>query len=135
MAASRPLAGRQNSAYRSFPVSDYPIPEYPVPTTLAGDPVLREFYPEFVERWLVDITTQWPAIVLRADVTELYRFGHTIKGSFIQFGLRELSDVGRHVMACTDPPDWNRASACVEGLRQTLIRFQSELPSLLEKSS
>ncbi|MCU0331075.1 MAG: hypothetical protein MUC47_08905 [Candidatus Kapabacteria bacterium] len=116
-------------------MSDHPIPEYPIPTVLAGDPVLREFYPEFVERWLADLTTQWPAVVERADPTELYRFGHTIKGSFIQFGLRDLSDVGRHVMACTDPLDWTKASACVEGLRRTLLQFQSILPSLLERSS
>jgi len=102
------------------------IPPFPylVPESVPADPILREFYPEFVNRWLVDLTTQWPEIVERNDAEELYRFGHTIKGSFQQFGLKELSAIGKDIMTSSSDNDWTTASYYVHGLTKILQVLQ-----------
>jgi hypothetical protein len=100
-------------------VSIPPFP-YPVPSSVPADPVLREFYPEFVERWLADLTSQWPEIVERNDAEEMYRFGHTIKGSFLQFGLKELAGIGKDIMAASAENDWTTATYFVNGLTEIL---------------
>lgn len=102
------------------------IPPFPysVPESAPADPILREFYPEFVGRWLADLTAQWPEIVERNDVEELYRFGHTIKGSFQQFGLKELSGIGKDIMTASSDNDWTTASFYVNGLTRILQVLQ-----------
>jgi len=108
------------------------IPPFPfaVPESVPADPVLREFYPEFVERWLSDLTEQWPEIVTRNDVEELYRVGHTIKGSFLQFGLKELAEIGKRIMAASADNDWSTASYYVDGLAEILrVLHQRNLTS------
>lgn len=110
-------------------MSDPSIP-YPIPTTLPQDPILREFYPEFLDRWISDLEHEWPAIRLRADQQELYRFGHTIRGSFLQFGLRDLSDVGKQIMRLSDPPEWDAVATCVDGLRRVLVIVKQDLPPM-----
>lgn len=108
---------------------------YSLPESLPTDPVLREFFPEFLTRWLADIESQWPAIVQRRDATELRRFGHTIRGSFVQFGLRDLSSAGILIMECAEHSNWDKASHVVQHVRQALLEIQSNLPALLSKNT
>jgi len=111
-------------------VSDTLSSTFEMPSELPSDPVLREFYPEFVQRWLTDFEQQWPAIIGRGDVVELRRFGHTIKGSFLQFGLRDMSQAGTKIMSCSDNNDWKGAGEIVASLRAALLHLQSILPSI-----
>jgi hypothetical protein len=108
-------------------VSDLLQPPYPIPTTVPTDPVLVEFYPEFVDRWIADFTDEWPRIMERHDPVELHRFGHTIKGSFVQFAMRDHSKIGIEIMQCADRDDWERAATCVDGLRQMMIELKAHL--------
>ncbi len=110
-----------------LPVSDRLVLPYRVPTSISSDPVLREFFPEFVTQWLHDLTVVWPDIEVRHEKEELYRFGHTIKGSFLQFGLRDLSAVGKDIMADAEREDWASARQCVEGLRVVMSTLKDEL--------
>lgn len=115
-------------------MSTRPFP-YTVPTSLPADPVLREFYPEFVERWLADLRTTWPGIVERGDAEELYRFGHTIKGSFLQFGLKELAGIGIEIMQASKDNDWTSAEFLVEGLEKIMTELHLQLGSTASGTS
>jgi hypothetical protein len=120
---------------QEVPVSDDILFKYSLPTALPSDPVLREFFPEFVTRWLADIASQWPDIKARRDDVELRRFGHTIRGSFIQFGLRDMSEGGVRIMECAARSSWDEAGAIVHHIQRALLDVQSILPTLLSKDS
>lgn len=107
-------------------MSDVPS-TIPLPSTMPTDPVLREFLPEFVERWIADIDATWEPMRERNDQQELYRFGHTIKGSMLQFGLSPLADVGRAIMAASAEEDWDTAHKWTLALRDVLVRLQATL--------
>lgn len=92
------------------------IPTYPVPTGGPSDPVLTDLMPEFIAQWTNDLTVTWAEIKERGDIEEFRRFGHTIKGSFLQFGFRELSPIGREIMGDAENGDWESADLRVQGL-------------------
>ena len=98
---------------------------YDVPDHLPTDPVLADLVPEFLEQWERDLTVTFSGIQERQDVEELRRFGHTIKGSFLQFGFRDLAGVGKEIMIDAENEDWMGALAKVNGILgvvQTLRR-------------
>jgi HPt (histidine-containing phosphotransfer) domain-containing protein len=80
------------------------------------DPILLELLPEFLDAWQTDLSETWRGILERQDAKELERFGHTIKGSFLQFGYRSLSAVGRAIMDDAARNDWAAATVRVEEL-------------------
>lgn len=104
-------------------------PVYQLPTQGPQDPILQELLPEFLDSWLNDLTTTWVGIRERADVQELYRFGHTIKGSFIQFGFRDLSAAGREIMEDANAGAWNDADARVMALLSVVHTMRNHLSS------
>lgn len=116
-------------------MSDYVPFTYTIPSTLPADPVLREFFPEFLTRWIADIDSQWPDIMQRRDTAELRRFGHTIRGSFIQFGLRDMSEAGLLIMNHAQSEDWVHADDVVQHIRRALCDIQSALPTLMSKDT
>mgnify|MGYP001627148029 CR=1 FL=1 len=93
------------------------------------DPVLLELLPEFIEAWESDFAVQWIDIVSRGNLEELHRFGHTIKGSFLQFGFRSLSACGRAIMEAANAGDWNAATAQVKQLTAALETMKNNLSS------
>ncbi|MCX6140299.1 MAG: hypothetical protein NTX15_05635 [Candidatus Kapabacteria bacterium] len=103
--------------------------EYQVPATGPADPILQELLPEFLDSWIKDLTVTWGEIRQRADVTEFHRFGHTIKGSFVQFSFRDLSAVGREIMEDADSGDWASAEARVLALLAVVNTMRSQLSS------
>jgi chemotaxis protein histidine kinase CheA len=104
------------------------IPTYPVPTGGPADPVLADLMPEFITLWTKDLTVTWPEIRERGDIEEFRRFGHTIKGSFLQFGFRDLSPIGRDVMSDAEIGDWEGADARIQGLLNVLNAMKEQLP-------
>ncbi|MFH1050150.1 MAG: Hpt domain-containing protein [bacterium] len=73
------------------------------------DPFVVELLPEFLETWQQDIKTQLPVILKERDAKELYRFGHTIKGSCLQFGFDETAQLGIELMGCSKEENWEKA--------------------------
>lgn len=84
--------------------------------------------PEFIAQWTKDLTVTWAEIKDRGDIEEFRRFGHTIKGSFLQFGFRELSPIGREIMDDAEHLDWEGADLRVQGLLVVLGKMRENLP-------
>lgn len=103
--------------------------EYQVPATGPADPILQELLPEFLDAWIKDLGVTWTEIKERADITEFQRFGHTIKGSFVQFSFRDLSSVGREIMDDSDRGDWITADARVRALLSVVNTMRAQLSS------
>ena len=89
---------------------------YNVPDHLPTDPVLADLVPEFLEQWEKDLTVTFTDMQQRKDVEELRRFGHTIKGSFLQFGFRDLASIGKEIMTDAENGDWQGAADKVNGI-------------------
>lgn len=106
---------------------DRSIPTYTIPETLPTDPMLADLVPEFIEQWLTDLSVTWPQIRASGSIDDFRRFGHTIKGSFLQFGFRELSAVGKEIMHDADAGDWDAAEARVIGLGNVLTEVKRRL--------
>lgn len=74
---------------------------------LPNDPILLELVPEFVASWRHDLENVLPAIVTQRNRQELYRFGHTLKGSSRQFGFVELAELGGDLMHYAQEDQWD----------------------------
>lgn len=98
---------------------------YPTPTELPDDAILKELIPEFVSAWKRDLSTEWPAIIASGNLEDFRRFGHTIKGSFLQFGFKDLAQVGKDIMEDSTTGDWETATTRVESLIAILISVES----------
>jgi len=77
---------------------------------LPEDPFVLELLPEFVDTWISDIEIQFKPLLASRDNQELYRFGHTIKGSCLQFGLDEIATIGIELMGYAKEQNWNKAA-------------------------
>lgn len=73
---------------------------------LPNDPILLELVPEFISSWEQELASVLPYIVASQDNQELYRFGHTLKGSARQFGFDELAELGAQLMDCARANEW-----------------------------
>ena len=68
----------------------------------------------------------------RGDSEALYRLGHTIKGSLLQFGLDGHAPIGTQLMAYAVANDWPAALTYLDALLQMLRSLQVKLePSKL----
>lgn len=101
---------------------------YDLPDNLPTDPILADLLPDFAAQWLNDLTVTWASLNAAKDAEGLRRFGHTIKGSFLQFGFRDMSVAGKNIMQCAESNDWQGAEAYVlalqQAMRQLIIRLQ-----------
>ncbi|MCS7176246.1 MAG: Hpt domain-containing protein [Candidatus Kapabacteria bacterium] len=90
---------------------------------LPDDPLLRELLPEFVDTWQHEAPLILEAAHKQNDA-ELYRLGHTLKGSCLQFGLTELAELGIQVMECARNHSWNAVPALYEQIVLHLQQLQ-----------
>lgn len=74
------------------------------------DPFVRELLPEFVDTWIDDIKTQMTPLIESKNPDELYRLGHTLKGSCFQFGLDDIAEMGIKVMGYSKKGEWDKAA-------------------------
>ena len=100
---------------------------YSLPDELPTDPILQDLIPDFIEQWLNDLTVTWAGIKDRGDQEEFKRFGHTIKGSFLQFGFRDLSAVGKQIMADSEEANWDEADARILRIIDALNTLQQRM--------
>lgn len=89
---------------------------------LPDDPILLELLPEFIADWLVEIDN-FNDYESNGQTVELYRMGHTLKGSGYQFGLTDIGDMGFELMVCSKNSDWKEAKNLYFKIKQRLIEI------------
>jgi chemotaxis protein histidine kinase CheA len=75
---------------------------------LPTDPTILEFYEEFVDSWITDVNEQFDAFVESKNVTDFFRFAHTLKGSGYQFEITALGDTGIELMVLIREENWEK---------------------------
>jgi len=75
---------------------------------LPSDPTILEFYEEFVDQWISDITEQFDGFIETKNATDFYRFAHTLKGSGYQFEIMPLGDAGIELMVLIKGEEWEK---------------------------
>ncbi|MBI5325877.1 MAG: Hpt domain-containing protein [Ignavibacteriae bacterium] len=94
---------------------------------LPDDPFIRELLPEFVETWITDIDAQFGALIESKNWDDLYRFGHTLKGSCFQFGLDNIAAQGIELMGYAKEKDLENAGKMGDILKNSFIDIKKEL--------
>lgn len=84
---------------------------------LPEDPFVLELLPEFVDTWMVDLGSQFKAAYADKNSDELYRIGHTLKGSCFQFGLDEIANLGIQLMGLAKESKWDQAVELVNNIQ------------------
>ncbi|MES2766059.1 MAG: hypothetical protein V4642_09335 [Bacteroidota bacterium] len=96
---------------------------------LPEDPFILELLPEFLDEWIKDMDTKFPEIIQSRNSEDLYRFGHTLKGSCFQFGLDEVAELGITLMGHATAGDWEKAAAMqvplTNGFKEMKIMLES----------
>ncbi len=88
---------------------------------LPPDPIVVELLPTFCDDWQRKIDADWwPRVVDAGSRDGLRHFGHTVVGSFAQYGLPEGARIGHLLLACAKEGDWVGAARHVEALRGVL---------------
>lgn len=93
---------------------------------LPDDPILRELLPEFVRSWQEEAVQIMHAAQAHNE-GELYRLGHTLKGSSLQFGLTDIAEVGIQLMECARRHCWEDVPALYERLCASFQNLQHML--------
>lgn len=122
-----PLVGKTEFGLQEPSVSDRVMLSNSNSEHWPTDPVLVELLPEFVELWLADLGEPFVAMLERNNVEELNRLGHTIKGSFLQFGFKDLSVLGKEIMLDAQAENWDRLLEKVNDLKHTLVEMRKRL--------
>jgi hypothetical protein len=92
--------------------------------TLPEDAIILELLPEFVLDWLKQLDAEFYEIIDNKDETRLYRLGHTLKGSCLQFGLEEPAKLGITLMEHSKVHAWDDARAIYEPIRRYFLEAQ-----------
>ena len=95
------------------------------------DPFVRELLPEFIETWVEDINAQLKQLIESKNENDLYRFGHTLKGSCFQFGLDDTAQLGIELMGYARAHDWEKAKE----MEAKLINSLLEMKKFFEENS
>ncbi len=95
--------------------------------TLPDDPIILELLPEFVLDWIKQLDAEFHEILDKKDEQRLYRLGHTLKGSCLQFGLEDPAKLGITLMEHSKVQDWAAARALFEPIRSYFLDAQKLL--------
>jgi chemotaxis protein histidine kinase CheA len=102
-----------------------------MPMTLPEDPIILELLPEFIDDWIQQLDRDFHSIIERKSADELYRLGHTLKGSCLQFGISEPAQIGIQIMALSKEAKWDEARALFEPLRSMFVEAQGVIKEKL----
>jgi hypothetical protein len=100
---------------------------------LPEDPYVLELLPEFVDTWIQDIHDQFKNLIFQKNPDELYRFGHTLKGSCYQFGLDNIAALGIELMGYAKNHDWEKARLMEDKLVASFIIVKKYIEENLPK--
>ncbi|MCU0424984.1 MAG: Hpt domain-containing protein [Candidatus Kapabacteria bacterium] len=95
--------------------------------TLPDDPIILELLPEFVLDWLKQLDAEFHEILDKKDEQRLYRLGHTLKGSCLQFGLEDPAKLGITLMEHSKVQNWDAARAMYDPIRSYFLEAQKLL--------
>lgn len=95
--------------------------------TLSDDPIILELLPEFVLDWLKQLDAEFHEILDKKDEQRLYRLGHTLKGSCLQFGLEDPAKLGITLMEHSKVQNWDAARAMYDPIRSYFLEAQKLL--------
>jgi hypothetical protein len=95
--------------------------------TLPDDPIILELLPEFVSDWLKQLDAEFNEILDKKDEQRLYRLGHTLKGSCLQFGLEDPAKLGITLMEHSKVQNWEAARSLYEPMRGYFVEAQKML--------
>lgn len=99
---------------------------------LPDDPVLLELLPEFLQTWQHDAVRIIEAAQSHNEA-ELYRLGHTLKGTCLQFGLTELAELGIQLMECARTRAWDAVGPLYEQILSGLRVVEQLLTNSAQK--
>jgi HPt (histidine-containing phosphotransfer) domain-containing protein len=98
---------------------------------LPSDPIILELLPEFLDDWNQQLEANFMAYIRAHDEHEVYRIGHTLKGSCFQFGLDDIAQMGITLMTHARAHDWANVEAMYEPIvsafRNATIEVKSQL--------
>ncbi len=97
------------------------------------DPFIVELLPEFIDTWIDDINNNLPELLKAQNTDEIYRFGHTLKGSCFQFGLDEVAEIGIKMMGYSKEANWTAIAELEPVLKQTFADVKIFVESQLNK--
>jgi len=99
--------------------------------TLPDDPFIIELLPEFLDTWINDVAYEFPKIIQRHDKDEVYRFGHTLKGSCFQFGLPETAELGVELMDYAKAGDWSNIELMQPRILKSFVDSKRQIDELI----
>jgi HPt (histidine-containing phosphotransfer) domain-containing protein len=91
---------------------------------LPDDPIILELLPEFVDDWLQQIDERYSSLVESQSTNDMYRLGHTLKGSCFQFGLDDIAQMGIELMDHAKEGRWEEAAALKIPLQKEFLRIK-----------
>jgi HPt (histidine-containing phosphotransfer) domain-containing protein len=94
---------------------------------IPDDPFVRELLPEFVDQWIQDIDSQFQGLISSKNEDELYRFGHTLKGSCFQFGLDDVAEMGIKLMGLAREAKFDEAATMETQIRGAFETVKKEI--------
>ncbi len=102
---------------------------------IPDDPFIIELLPEFVDTWINDIDKQMTPLLEKKNPDDLYRFGHTLKGSCFQFGLDEVAQLGIELMGYAKEEEWEKAAAMEAELKQAFQDMKKYVEEKLDEEN
>jgi chemotaxis protein histidine kinase CheA len=97
---------------------------------LPDDPIILELLPEFIDTWIDELNKGYLTLVQSKNEQDLYRLGHTIKGSCAQFGFDEISKMGIELMGIARAQQWDKALALRENILRSFVEAKQYIQSL-----
>lgn len=94
---------------------------------LPTDPIILELLPEFLDDWNQQLEANFMSYVNAHDEHEVYRIGHTLKGSCYQFGLDDIAQMGITLMTHARAHDWANAQAMYEPIKNAFLSATEEV--------
>ena len=99
---------------------------------LPDDPFIIELLPEFVDAWLNDFGDQFKTLIESKNSGDLFRLGHTLKGSCAQFGLEEIAEMGVELMESSESNNWEKAAETEERIKQAFANVKQYIEENFE---
>ncbi len=96
---------------------------------LPEDPLLLELFPEFIDGWIVDLDEQFLPAYNNKNAQDVYRVGHTLKGTCFQFGIDEIAQMGISMMEATKKEDWVEIYKLYLKIKGNFASIKKELDS------